>query len=120
MSRHEKIDYVEFSTPDMGGTKTFFSKTFDWNFTDYGPDYADTSGGGIMIGFFKGNGKSTQKTGGALVTFFSDDLESTQAKIEAAGGTILKPIFPFPGGRRFQFMEPGGNEFAVWSDKGLA
>ena len=101
----------------MKGTKAFFTEVFDWTFTDYGPDYADTPDGGIMIGFFTGEHTSRQTTGGALVTFFSEDLEATQEKVEAAGGTLLKPIFPFPGGRRFQFQEPGGNEFAVWSDK---
>lgn len=119
MGRHEKIDYVEFATPNIGRTKSFFTEVFGWSFTDYGPDYCDSPGGGIMTGFFKGDEISTQATGGALVTFFSEDLESSQAKVEKAGGILLKPIFPFPGGRRFQFLEPGGNEFAVWSDQGL-
>ncbi|MDF7823767.1 VOC family protein [Pontiellaceae bacterium B12227] len=119
MDRHEKIDYVEFSTPDPENTKAFFSQVFGWKFTDYGPDYCDSPDGGIMTGFFRGDRKSTQETGGALLTFFSTDLEATQEKIKAAGGKIIKPIFPFPGGRRFQFLEPGGNEFAVWSDQGL-
>ena len=68
---------------------------------------------------FKAPMKSTQETGGALVTFYSNDLETTLAKVEAAGGSIIKPIFNFPGGRRFQFTEPSGNEFAVWSDQGI-
>ena len=119
MRQNEKIDYIEFSTPDMETTKAFFSHVFGWTFTDYGPDYADSPDGGIMTGFFKGDGKSTQQTGGALITFYSDDLKVTQSKIEAAGGTIIKQIFPFPGGQRFQFLEPGGNEFAVWSNQGL-
>ena len=119
MNRHEKIDYVEFSTPDMETTKDFFTQVFGWNFNDYGPEYSDCPDGGIMTGFCKGDKISTQETGGALITFFSEDLESTLSKVEAAGGTIIKPIFPFPGGRRFQFLEPGGNEFAVWSDQGL-
>jgi predicted enzyme related to lactoylglutathione lyase len=119
MDRHEKIDYVEFSSAELNQTKTFFSSVFGWKFTDYGPDYCDSPDGGIMTGFFKGEAHSTQETGGALITFYSRDLEATQAKIEAAGGILLKPIFPFPGGRRFQFLEPGGNECAVWSDQGL-
>lgn len=117
MGQHEKIDYVEFSTPDMAKTKAFFAAVFGWAFTDYGPDYSDTPDGGIMTGFFKGELKSLQETGGALVTFFSNNLEATQEKIEASGGSIIKPVFDFPGGRRFQFLEPGGNEFAVWSNR---
>jgi predicted enzyme related to lactoylglutathione lyase len=119
MDRHEKIDYVEFSVSDMPTTKAFFTTVFGWSFTDYGPDYCDSPDGGIMIGFFKGDLQSAQKTGGALVTFFSNDLEATLSKVKSAGGTIIKPIFDFPGGRRFQFTEPSGNEFAVWSDLGL-
>jgi len=117
MARHEKIDYIELSTPDLEATKTFFTQVFGWKFTDYGPDYADSPDGGIMVGFFRGDLNSHQETGGALVTFYSADLETTQSKVEIAGGTIIKPTFPFPGGRRFQFLEPSGNELAVWSDK---
>lgn len=119
MSRHEKIDYVEFAAEDMAATKAFFTAVFGWAFTDYGEDYADSPDGGIMTGFFKAPLKSTSATGGALLTFYSADLEATQAKVEAAGGQVIKPIFPFPGGRRFQFLEPSGNECAVWSDQGL-
>lgn len=119
MNRHEKIDYAEFATTDMNATKSFFTEAFGWNFTDYGPDYADSPDGGITVGFFKGERTSSQKTGGALITFYSENLEAMQVKIEAAGGQIIKPTFSFPGGRRFQFQEPGGNELAVWSDQGL-
>ena len=119
MNRHEKIDYVELPAEDLDATKAFFAAVFGWSFTDYGPDYCDCPDGGIMTGFFRAPMKSLPENGAALVTFYSADLEATQAKIEAAGGTIVKPIFGFPGGRRFQFTEPSGNEFAVWSDKGL-
>ncbi len=119
MNRHEKIDYVEFAASDMEATKAFFTAAFGWSFTDYGPEYSDCPDGGIMTGFYKADLKSTPETGGALVTFYSNDLEATQSKVEAAGGTIIKPIFEFPGGRRFQFTESSGNEFAVWSDQGL-
>ena len=118
MNRHEKIDYLELSSPDLEATKAFFNQAFGWTFTDYGPEYTDCPDGGLMIGFFKGELHSRQETGGALAAFYSEDLEATQAKVEAAGGRIIRPVFPFPGGRRFQFLEPGGNEFAVWSDKG--
>lgn len=120
MARHEKIDYIELSTPDLEATKAFFSAVFGWKFTDYGPDYTDCPDGGVMIGFFRGNLISCQETGGALATFYSEDLEATMTKVKTAGGKVIKPTFPFPGGRRFQFLEPGGNEFAVWTDKGIA
>ncbi|MEE9367622.1 MAG: VOC family protein [Pontiella sp.] len=119
MDRHEKIDYVEFAASDMDATKTFFTQVFGWSFTDYGPEYSDSPDGGIMTGFYKGDLKSTQENGGALVTFYSNNLEATLAEVTEAGGSVVKPIFDFPGGRRFQFTEPGGNEFAVWSDIAL-
>ena len=118
MDKHEKIDYVEFPAADMNDTKAFFGEAFGWSFTDYGPDYMDCPDGGIMTGFFKSELKALTENGSVLVTFFSNNLEETQAKIEKAGGIIVRPVISFPGGRRFQFTEPSGNEFGVWSDKG--
>jgi predicted enzyme related to lactoylglutathione lyase len=120
MERHEKIDYVEFSASNLAATKSFFGKAFGWSFTDYGPEYMDCPNGGIMMGFFKADLKSSPATGGALVALYSNNLEETLARVEQAGGKVVKPIFAFPGGRRFQFLEPSGNEFAVWSDVGVA
>ena len=119
MDRHEKIDYVELPAKNMDSTKAFFSDLFEWSFTSYGPDYMDCHDGGITIGFFKADLKSTPQSGSALVTFYSTNLEQTLEKVEVAGGTIVKPIISFPGGRRFQFTEPSGNEFAVWSDQNI-
>lgn len=119
MERNNRIDYVEFAAADMEATKAFFGEVFGWTFTDYGPDYADCPDGGIMLGLFRADAPSTQATGGALITFYSTDLERMQTRVEAAGGNIVKPVFSFPGGRRFQFLEPSGNEFAVWSDLGV-
>jgi len=118
MDRHEKIDYVEFAAKDLGATKTFFGTVFGWIFTDYGPDYTAFTNAGLDGGFFRASLSSSPASGGALITFYSRDLEGTQDKVRQAGGTIVKPIFSFPGGRRFQFTEPSGNEFAVWSDQG--
>ena len=75
------------------------------------------SNAGLRGGFYKSDKVSVTADGGALIVLRSDDLEASQQKVEAAGGKIVKPIFSFPGGRRFQFTEPSGNEFAVWSDK---
>lgn len=118
MTKHEKINYVEFPARDMAATKDFFTKTFGWSFVDYGPDYMSFSGAGIDGGFFRSDLSSSTEKGSALIVLYSETLEDTQAKIEKAGGMILKPIFSFPGGRRFHFTDPGGNEYAVWSDVG--
>ena len=115
MNQHEKINYVEFPAQDMAATKTFFSRVFSWKFTDYGPDYCAFSNSGLEGGFFKSAQSSSTQNGSCLVVFYSNELEKTQQKIVAAGGKIIKPIFDFPGGRRFHFGDPNGNEFAVWS-----
>ena len=113
--RHEKIDYVEFPSRNLPLTKAFLEKAFGWTFQDYGPEYTAFLKEGLDGGFFQSDKISTTETGGALIVFYSENLEATQAKVEAAGGVIVKPIFAFPGGRRFHFTEPSGNEFAVWS-----
>ncbi len=116
MPKHEKIDYVEFGSSDLAATKSFFESVFGWSFVDYGPDYTAFSNEGLDGGFYTSSSSSTTEAGGALVVFYSDDLEATLEKVQSAGGTICKEIFSFPGGRRFQFIEPGGNELAVWGD----
>ncbi len=111
-----KINYLELPATDPEATRAFFTKTFAWTFTEYGPDYCAREGGEIDVGFYRATDKSSRtEQGAALIVFQSDDLEQTQTDVEAAGGEIIKPIFDFPGGRRFHFTEPSGNEFAVWS-----
>jgi len=117
MNEHEKINYIEFPSKNMKETKAFFTQVFGWEFQDFGPEYTAFSNQGIDGGFFESDLSSSTHTGAALIVFYSKDIERTKEKIEEAGGIILKPIFTFPGGRRFHFSEPGGNEFAVWSDK---
>ncbi len=116
MNEHEKINYVEFPSQDIAATKKFFTTVFGWSFTDFGPDYTAFSNAGLEGGFFKSDQTVSTDNGSALIVFYSKDLKQTQEKIEAAGGSIIKPIFPFPGGRRFHFGDPNGNEYAVWSD----
>ncbi len=116
MPKHESINYVEFPSRDLKATKTFFEQCFGWTFVDYGPDYAAFSGQGLDGGFFTADLAATTAAGSALVVFYSERLEETQAKVEKSAGKIVQPIFSFPGGRRFHFTEPSGNEFAVWSD----
>ena len=117
MSQHETIDYLEYPSHDLERTKVFFENVFSWVFTDYGPEYTAFEGKGLNGGggFYKADLASKSHQGGALTVFYSDDLNATLAKVEAAGGVVVKPIFSFPGGRRFQFKDPHGNELAVWT-----
>ncbi len=116
MNEHEKINYVEFPSKDLAVTKKFFSEVFGWVFEDFGPEYTAIHNAGLDGGFFKSDQAASTENGSVLIVIYSKDLEATQAKIEASGGNIIKPIFSFPGGRRFHFSEPNGNEYAVWSD----
>lgn len=117
MPNHEKIDYLEYPAKDLVATKEFFANTFGWKFEDYGPEYTAFDNQGVMGGFYKVDLLSNSDQGAALTVFYSNNLESTLAKVSDNGGAIVKDIFSFPGGRRFHFTEPSGNEFAVWSDK---
>lgn len=116
MHAHEKINYVELPAKDIEAVKTFFTPIFGWSFVDYGPEYTTFSNQGVDGGFYQSSLTASKERGRVWIVFYSEDLERTQAKIEAADGTILKPIFIFPGGRRFHFADPNGNEVAVWSD----
>ncbi|MFH2040771.1 MAG: VOC family protein [Chloroflexota bacterium] len=115
MNLHEKINYVEIPAKDLAATKAFFQSVFGWSFVDYGPEYTAFSDQGLDGGFYQSDLKSSPQNGAALVIFYSNQLEVTLAKVKKAGGLIVQPIFSFPGGRRFHFTEPSGNEFAVWS-----
>ena len=117
MHSHEKINYVELPAKDIAATKKFFTSVFNWSFEDFGPDYVAFSNAGLDGGFYKADMVSSVASGSALVVFYSKELEVTADKIKKAGGVIVEDIFSFPGGRRFHFTEPSGNEFAVWSDK---
>lgn len=116
MNIHEKINYVEFPAKDLSATKAFFESVFGWSFVDYGPDYTAFENQGLDGGFFKSDLASSTEKGSALIVLYSNQLEVTFAKVKKAGGTIIRPIYSFPGGRRFHFTEPSGNEFAVWSE----
>lgn len=111
--KNEQIQYVEFLSPDLLNIKKFYSTAFDWQFTDYGPTYTAFSGDYVDGGFTEGE----VKLGSILVILYAEDLEKTLAKVKSADGKIVKEIFSFPGGRRFHFADPDGNELAVWSDK---
>ncbi len=117
MLEHETINYVEFPAKNIPATKAFFTTVFGWTFEDYGPEYSAFSNAGLDGGFFQSDLTVSTITGSALIVFYSQDLEATLAKIENAGGSVIKPVFAFPGGRRFHFGDPNGNEYAVWSDQ---
>lgn len=117
MPTDQKIDYVELPAADFDAIESFYSKTFGWIFTDFGPEYRAFTDQKIDGGFYKSTLQSNTNNGAALLVLFANDLETLLGKIVANGGRIHKAIFSFPGGRRFHFLDPHGNELAVWSDK---
>ena len=117
MPMHHKLDYVEFASADLDKSKVFFQRAFGWDFEDFGPDYTAFSGAGLAGGFFRADQASRTSTGAALLVFYSEDIAASLRRVRDCGAKIIKPIFAFPGGHRFHFIEPMGNEFAVWSDQ---
>ena len=112
--KHHKINYIEFPANDLEEVKAFYTKAFGWKFTNYGPEYAAFTDGVIDGGFTAGK---VATSSGPLVILYSDNLEKSVKTVEESGGKILKPIYSFPGGRRFHLADPAGNELAIWSDK---
>ena len=113
---HHTIDYIEIAATDVADAKRFYGAAFGWSFNDYGPGYAGIKGthkeaGGIF------QAESVARANGPLVILFSSDLDATLAGVRSAGGAIVKEPFEFPGGRRFHFTDPSGNELAVWSTR---
>ena len=114
MRENGKIDYLEFAATggSLDGIKAFYASAFGWSFTDYGPTYAAFSEG-LDGGFQAERDDAPAKP---LPVLYSTDLDESLAAVQAAGGRIVLPIFAFPGGRRFHFADPAGNELAVWSE----
>ncbi len=102
-------NYMEMKASDLGQTKAFYTKALGFEFTDYGPEYAAVEGGPVQLGFAAG-----KEPAAPMPTFETDNLEAALDAVEKAGGTIKVPIFAFPGGRRFQFLDPSGNEIAIY------
>ncbi|WP_088340606.1 VOC family protein [Robiginitalea sediminis] len=111
--KNNHIDYIEFPTLDIPAVKAFYSQCFGWSFTDYGPEYVSFENSGVTGGFRKTEGPVQD---GVLIVLYHQDLEEILAQVKALGGKITQGIFSFPGGRRFHFRDPGGNELAVWSE----
>lgn len=113
----QKIDYIEFPAADFDAVQEFYEKAFGWSFVDYGPEYRSFADGKLAGGFRRSDAVATVDRGSALVVLYALDLEGTRDKVIESGGNIVVDIFSFPGGRRFQFSDPHGNELAVWSDR---
>ena len=109
-----RVDYIEFLTTNIEETKRFYSEVFGWEFTDYGPEYTSFTDGRLGGGFALA---SEVAAGGPLVVLYATNLEEIEASIKESGGRIVRDPFEFPGGRRFHFSDPSGNELAVWSDR---
>ena len=115
-----KIDYLEIPSKNMEITKDFFTRVFGWTFECYGTEYMVFYGAGINGGFyFHPDLTCTTATGSILPVLYSEDITKTEKDIIQAGGEVVKPLFAFPGGIRFHFIDPNGNEYAIWSDAKL-
>jgi predicted enzyme related to lactoylglutathione lyase len=115
-SQDRRIDYIEIPSTDIEASKAFYGAVFGWEFQDWGPDYSSFNDGRTDGGF---RYEETIDHGGALVVMFAVDLEAVEASVREHGGEIVKEIFSFPGGRRFEFTDPSGNHLAVWTDRGV-
>ncbi|MCX7888803.1 MAG: VOC family protein [Rhodobacteraceae bacterium] len=107
-----RIDYIELPSRDVAATSAFFASAFGWGTVDYGPDYRGLAEAGIDGGI----DGTADRAAAPLVILKAEDLAAAEARVRAAGGTVTRPAFAFPGGRRFHFREPGGTEMAVWSE----
>ncbi|MEO8141406.1 MAG: VOC family protein [Sphingomicrobium sp.] len=107
-----RIDYIELpSVTAHELTRAFYAKAFGWTFADYGPDYAATEDGTVDVGL---NGQPDDALSAPLPVVRVDDLSAAFEAVVAAGGLIARPIFAFPGGKRFHFIDPSGSELGVW------
>ena len=117
MATHHSINYLEIPVKDIAASKAFFATCFGWEFVDYGPKYCAITGAGIDAGMFIADTTASTATGSVLMVMYSEALEASRQSVIDHGATIAQDIFDFPGGRRFHFIDPNGNEYAIWSDK---
>lgn len=116
-TREGRIDYIEFpaqSAEAFSAVKRFYKEVFGWSFQEWGDEYADTRDSGVMCGF---SSAAVHRPAGTLAVVFTDQLELARGRVVRAGGKIVREIFAFPGGRRFEYVDPAGNRLGVWSDK---
>lgn len=114
MRAENRIDYVEIPVTDPAKARDFFAALMGWEFRDYGPDYISFRDGRLDGGFRRAD--AAPAPNGVLLVFFSEDLERDRARVIELGATISQEIFEFPGGRRFHFVDPLGNEYAIWAE----
>lgn len=112
------IDYIEIQAADLPAAKRFYAEAFGWSFEDWGDEYCSFSDGRMTGGIRRGEHRSDADSGSALIILYAEDLEALRETVVASGGKIKTDIFSFPGGRRFHFLDPHGNELAAWSDGG--
>lgn len=113
---HHAIDYLELTVADLGAAKRFYDAAFGWRFNDYGPGYAGIQGNGREVGGLREDAKVAAGGSSPLVLLYSRDLDATVKAVRGAGGRIVQEPYAFPGGRRFHFSDPSGNELGVWSE----
>ena len=106
-----RLDYVELPATDIAATRAFYEQAFGWSMTQFAPSYAATTSGDTDVGL---QADATERPAAPLPVIQVKDLEAALAAVESTGGNIVKPIRAFPGGRRFHFADPSGNELAVW------
>jgi predicted enzyme related to lactoylglutathione lyase len=116
---HHAFDYIELPVDDLERAKAFYSAAFGWSFNDYGPGYAGirSAAGDDEVGGLNALESPGPRGAGPLVLLFSEDLDATMTAVEAAGGSVVQPPAPFPGGRRFTFVDPSGNTLGVWAER---
>jgi predicted enzyme related to lactoylglutathione lyase len=113
MSEEARIDYIEIPVTDINKTRDFFAALYGWEFQEWGPDYFSFNDGRLDGGLRRA--EEPAPATGVLIVFYSIDLERDLARVQELGATISQPVFEFPGGRRFHFVDPAGTEFAMWS-----
>jgi len=107
-----RVDYVELSVGAGPGARKFYESAFGWSFEEWGPDYLAFNDGREAGGL-----RVEAQRRSPLVILLADDLDAVRASVTRAGGKVLGPDHVFPGGRRFHFLDPDGNEVAVWTKK---
>ena len=110
-----RIDYIEFPAGDIAASKRFYAEVFGWSFEDWGDDYASFNDGRLSGGL-RADGAVSASAPGVLVVLYVTDLPAAERRVVSAGGAVTTAPFDFPGGRRFHFSDPAGNELAVWSE----
>lgn len=113
MAETYQIDYVEFPSIDNVRSRKFFADAFSWHHVSFSPSYDEIRGAGLLAGVESGE---AVKTAAPIAVIRTSDFEAAKQAVIAAGGTITLPLFEYPGGRRFHFREPGGNELGVWTN----